>query len=95
MGAPQGTYPLAKVGTPCPGQNGGEGVPQGTYPPAKVGTPQPGQDGWRGTPRYLTLPPTKVGTPPPPPGIGQHMEYLIRCGRYASCVHVGGLSCSG
>ena len=21
------------------------------------------------------------------------MEYLIRCGRYASCVHAGGLSC--
>ena len=38
--------------------------------------------GGGGTPRYL------------PPGIGQQMEYLIRCGRYASCVHAGGLSCS-
>ena len=28
-----------------------------------------------------------------PPGIGQRIEYLIRRGRYASCVHAGGLSC--
>ena len=27
--------------------------------------------------------------------IGQQMEYLIRRGRYTSCVHAGGLSCSG
>ena len=27
---------------------------------------------------------------PPPPGTGQQMEYLIRRGRYASCVHAGG-----
>ena len=37
-------------------------------------------------------------TPPPPsrdmvpPQIGQQMEYLIRDGRYASCVHAGGFS---
>ena len=30
---------------------------------------------------------------PPPGGIGQQMEYLIRGGRYASCVHAGGFSC--
>ena len=29
-----------------------------------------------------------------PPGTGQQMEYLIRRSQYASCVHVGGLSCS-
>ena len=29
----------------------------------------------------------------PPPRIGRQMEYLIRRGRYASCVHAGGLSC--
>ena len=28
----------------------------------------------------------------PPPGTGQQMEYLICCGRYASCVHAGRLS---
>ena len=43
----------------------------------------PGQvrmGGWGGYPGY-------------PPGTGQHMEYLISGGRYASCVHAGGLSC--
>ena len=29
----------------------------------------------------------------PPPMIGKQREYLIRRGRYASCVHAGGLSC--
>ena len=41
-------------------------------------------------------PPTRSGVPPPPPPrrIGQQMmDYLIRLGRYASCVHAGGLSC--
>ena len=41
---------------------------------------------------------SKVPTSPnqgtyPLPGIGQQMKYLIRRGRYASCVHAGGLSC--
>ena len=31
----------------------------------------------------------------PSPHTGQQMEYLIRGGRYASCVHAGGLSCVG
>ena len=26
--------------------------------------------------------------------LGQHREYLLHGGRYASCVHAGGLSCS-
>ena len=90
-------------GVPWPGPDGG--VPQVRYPPdrsgwggvprpgpdrgyPKVGTPLPGQDGG-GYPN--------IGTPqgryPPPPEIGPHMEYLIRCGQYASCVHAGGLSC--
>ena len=30
----------------------------------------------------------------PPPGIGQHREYLLRGRRYASYVHGGGLSCA-
>ena len=43
-------------------------------------------------------PPRGEEVPPPPsqgrypPRIGQGMEYLIRCSRYASCVHAGGLS---
>ena len=82
-GVPQGTYPPAKVPTPQPGQDGGG------YP--KVPTPQPNQDGaYSKVPTPLAKVPNP---PPPPPRIGQHMEYLIRCGRYASYVHAGGLSC--
>ena len=38
------------------------------------------------------------GTPPARSGwggtqLGQHKEYLLHGGRYASCVHAGGLSC--
>ena len=54
----------------------------------------PGQD--RGTPTGGTwvLPGPGQGVPGyPPPGTGQHMEYLISGGQYASCVHAGGLSC--
>ena len=29
-----------------------------------------------------------------PPRLGQEKEYLLRGGQYASCIHVGGLSCS-
>ena len=58
------------------------GVPPS--PATKVPTP-PARSGY--------LPPNPRYLPPPPPGIGQHMEYLIRRGRYASCVHAGGLSC--
>ena len=35
--------------------------------------------------------PTRTGMGYPP--TGQQMEYLIRRGRYAFCVHAGGLSC--
>ena len=41
----------------------------------------------------MGYPPAGV-TPPPPLSTGQQMEYLIRCGRYASCIYEGGLSCS-
>ena len=89
----------SKVPTPLPGPNGGgEGYPKVPtptpcpryLPPSKVPTPSKVPMGRR-YPRYL---PPVQGTYPPPPRIGQHMEYLIRCGRYASCVHAGGLSCS-
>ena len=100
---PRQVPPASKVGMPCPRQVppqprqitpphtryvnppqskvGISSPSQGNYPPSKVGTP----------------PPSKVGTSPiqgryhlPPP---QHSEYLLRGGRYASCVHTGGLSC--
>ena len=70
------------------------GVPQlrKGYPHTKMGYPLPGQDGG--------CTPARDGVPPPPPiqrwgppKIGQQMEYVIRSGRYASCVHAGGLSC--
>ena len=46
---------------------------------------------WPGTP------PGGGGPGPPPPGggtqVGQQKEYSLHGGRYASCVHAGGLSC--
>ena len=59
----------------------------GGRPPAGRGVP-PARG--RGTPT--------LGIPPIGPGRGvphfwKHMEYLIRRGRYASCVRAGGLSC--
>ena len=48
--------------------------------------PQPGM----GFPHpEMGYPPARDGVPP---GIGQQMEYLVRGGQYASCVHAGGLS---
>ena len=55
------------------------GVPHNGVPPVRSGWGVP----WPG-----------MGYPcPPSPGIGRQMEYLIRRGRYASCVRAGGLSC--
>ena len=103
-GYPKVPMTLSKVPTPCPGQDGGVppiqgtypllsrsgwgggGVPQGTYPPSKVPTPPSKVP--TPHPRYLSLL-SKV----PTPRIGQHMEYFICCGRYASCIHAGRLSC--
>ena len=69
---------------------GGRGT-QVRYPPGGVpgsGTPPPG--GYPGQ-----VPPQ--GVPGPPPGggtrVGQQKEYSLHGGRYASCVHAGGLSC--
>ena len=100
----QGTYPPSQSGQdgggtpryqlPTPSRSGwGRGYPKvPTHPPAKVPTPT-GEGGGRSTPRYLPPPPPAKVPSPPPPGIGQHVEYLIRWGRYASCVHAGGLLC--
>ena len=57
------------------------------YPPdLGWGTPKPDL-GWGTPPDLRGYPPTWDGVPP------QHSEYLLRGGRYASCVHAGGLSC--
>ena len=96
---------LARGGTPCPGGTlsllGGVptlGTPSQTW---LGGIPHPC---WWGTParsdRGGGTPWQGWGTPHPPkeeyplPRTGQQMEYLIRRGRCASCVHAGGLSCS-
>ena len=67
---------------PRPGPMEG-GVPQ---PGLTGGVPQSGPTG--GTPARSG----QLGTPLLP-GTGQHMEYLVSGGRYASCFHAGGLSC--
>ena len=69
----------------------GRGYPKVPIPQPRYLPPSQVQMGGGGTPRYL--PPPGPGTYPP--GMGQHMEYLIRCGRYASCLHAGELSCCG
>ena len=64
----------------------GGGVLQGRYPPARSGQ--------GGTPKVATPPPPSQvrmggGTPLVKVGTPQH---LLHGGRYASCVHAGGLS---
>ena len=92
MGQPGGGggYPARSSwgggGVPCQVQPGGVpwpggGTLVGGYP-GRGGTLAGGvYPGWGGT-----LP--GGGTQ-----LGQHREYLLHGGRYASCVHAGGLSC--
>ena len=74
-----------------PGPRGGTQTPRGyltRYPLGGGGTRTRGGD--------LTGYPPGGGVPGPPRGgtqLGQHSEYLLHSGRYASCVHAGGLSC--
>ena len=82
-----------QVRYPPPGGGGGGGYP-GPVPP-----PPPGGGGG-GVPGSGTPPPPRgyPGQVPPPPGgggtrVGQQKEYSLHGGRYASCVHAGGLSC--
>ena len=74
------------------------------YPHLGMGYPPPSRPG-QGTPNPgMGYPPDLGwGTPPGwgthltwdgvPPQTEQHSEHLLRGGRYASCVHAGGLSC--
>ena len=99
---PQGGY---LTGYP-PG--GVPGPPGGTWPGTPPrGYPDPPGGTWPGTPRGVRVPPGGGGVPDwvhtrgggtwTPPGggtqVGQHKEYSLHGGRYASCVHAGGLSC--
>ena len=102
-----GRYPIPGLdgGYPFQGPGGGYPIPglDGGTPPLHpdLGWVTPHPDlGW-GTPPVQTLdrvhPPqsrTEWGTPPSPgQKTEQHSEHLLRGGRYASCVHAGGLSC--
>ena len=62
------------------------GYPPGGVVPGRV----PPRGGTQNTP-----PGGVPGQGPPRGGtqLGQHSEYLLHSGRYASCVHAGGLSC--
>ena len=74
----EGTLPGPAGGVPCQG---------GGYPARVRGwVPCQGVPCWGGTLPGGTLP--GGGTQ-----LGQHREYLLHGGRYASCVHAGGLSC--
>ena len=91
-------YPLVRSGWGVPKDGvplsrSGWGYPRMEYAPVPGwGTPQPGEDG--GT-RGCSTPHPRMRYPP---GwgtlrLGQQREYLLCRGRYASCVHAGGLSC--
>ena len=95
-------------GVPHPGPGGGVPHPssrRGTSC-SSWGYPLPGPDLGLGTPPYRTGWGTHCarldGVPPHRPRLmgyppcqetEQHSEHLLRGGRYASCVHAGGLSC--
>ena len=96
---PRGGVPGS--GTP-PGGVPGSGNPPGGGYPGQV--PPPGGGGTRlrypppgGVPRSGTPPGGYPGQVTPPGGgtrVGQQKEYSLHGGRYASCVHAGGLSCN-
>ena len=90
-----GGYPARSSRGGDPGRGGtlAGGVPWlGAYPgrggTLAGGVPWPGgYPGWGGTLAGEGVP-CRGGTQ-----LGQHREYLLHGGRYASCVHAGGLSC--
>ena len=93
-GVPDRVPPRGGPGTPLGGT--WLGTPGGPDTPPRGGylTGYPPEGGGLGTPPggrgYLT------GTPPggvPGTQVGQQKEYSLHGGRYASCVHAGGLSC--
>ena len=83
--------PASQLG--CPPIRPGQGIPHLRYP-----TPLP-QWTWLGCTPYWGVPHLRYPPPPPQsdmagvPHYGKQVGYLKRRGRYASCVHAGGLSC--
>ena len=94
QGTPPGGYPGQVPpwgGTQARVPPGGRGVPRSGYPPrggTRVRYPSGGYPG-QGTPGGVP----RSGTPPGGTRVGQQKEYSLHGGRYASCVHAGGLSC--
>ena len=87
-GVPRSRYPpwggYWGPGTPPPGGYQGPGTPPGGGYQGPGTHPPPPGGGYRGP-----------GTPPGGGGtrVGQQKEYSLHGGRYASCVHAGGLTC--
>ena len=77
-----------------PGQDGD--VPQGTPPSPGWGSPSRSQVrlGYPPSAGWGLPPPSVPGQDRGVPRLEQYGVYLLRGGRYASCVHAGGLSCS-
>ena len=88
------TFPGGGEGTPFPGREGGITFPGGGgYYLPRQGV-LPSQTGGYYLPRQGVLPSQVGGTTFPGRGYPlpeQHSVYLLRGGRYASCVHAGGL----
>ena len=103
QGVPHLRYPPSDLGRGVPPQSDlgrgytmlrgyppGRGVPHLRWYPPSGGTPP--QTWLGGTPTRVCPPLDLAGGGVP--HFWKQMEYLIRRGRYASCVHAAGLSCS-
>ena len=97
---PGGTRVRYPPGGGYPGQVPPRGVPRSGTPPG--GYPGQVPPRVRYPPGGSGYPPRGVPDPGTPPGgyltrggtqLGQQKEYSLHGGRYASCVHTGGLSC--
>ena len=107
-GIQMGVSPTSYGVPPWPGPGPDGGVPR-VPPQSVMGSPLPRlrsrHGGYLGYPQPGMGPPGQVqrvggvpGVPPrqgwgTSPPLGQQKEYSLRGGRYASCVHAGGLSC--
>ena len=88
-GYPKVSTPQPRYLPPWPGPTGERAYNKVPTPWPRYLPHQPGL--MAGYPK-VPIPHAKVPTPVPRPRTGQHIEYLIRRGWYASCVHAGRLS---
>ena len=97
-----GGYPIPGLDTPPDMGWGTPPRPGMEYPLHQTWDGVPPLDlEWVPSPRPGMGYPPRPGTGYPPrhgmgypPETDQHSEHLLRSGRYASCIHTGGLSCS-